>query len=99
MSFETTQTDAVVATVNELQKINATLAAHYAAQAAPIAAVIPPGGDVISALTAARFSAHAEQCQAIYGQASVALDVLARLLGAAVATEAATITAAEAEAS
>ncbi|OBJ10833.1 PE domain-containing protein [Mycobacterium sp. 1465703.0] len=88
MSFEATQLSELVAAVSNLQGTNSALAARYAAAAAPTMGVAPAAGDVISAVTAAHLNAQSARLHAVYGQAVVALDILARVLGATVAVEA-----------
>ncbi|KKC04499.1 PE family protein [Mycobacterium nebraskense] len=97
MPFETRQLGQLVEAVSNLPGVNSTLAAQYADAAVPTVGVVPPAGDVISAVTAARFSAHGQAYQTVYSQAAVALDLLARVLGATVAAEAPTMIARAAE--
>lgn len=88
MAFEATQLSELVEAVSSLPGVNSALAAQYAAAAIPTMGVEPAAGDAISAITAAHFSTHGQRYQALYGQAAVALDILARVLGATVAAEA-----------
>lgn len=88
MSLDATHLSELVEAVSSLPRVNSTLAAHYAAAAGPTMGVTPAAGDPVSALTAAHFSAYAQTYQTAQSQAAAALDILARVLIATVASEA-----------
>jgi hypothetical protein len=93
MSFVTTQPEALAAAAGNLQSIGATMSAHSAAAAAPTTGVVPAAADVVSALTAAQFAAHAQMYQAVSAQATAIhemfVNALATSAGSYAATEAA----------
>ena len=70
MSFLTTQPEMLLAATGDLQSIHAAINAGNAAAAAPTTAVVPAAADVVSALTAAQFAAHAELYQLVSAQAA-----------------------------
>ena len=93
MSFVTTVPEAMASAAGDLQGIGASMSAGSAAAAAPTTAVLPPAADVVSALTAAQFAAHAQLFQAISAQAAAQQELfhttLATSAGSYAATEAA----------
>ena len=93
MSFVTTVPEAMASAAGDLQGIGASMSAGSAAAAAPTTGVIPPAADVVSALTAAQFAAHAQLFQAISAQAAAEQELfhttLASCAGSYAATEAA----------
>ena len=90
MSFVTTVPEALESAAGDLQGIGASMSAGSAAAAAPTTGVIPPAADVVSALTAAQFAAHAQLYQGRSAQASAQQSLLATTLGTNGASYAAT---------
>ena len=64
MSFVTVQR-AILAAAGDLHSIGAAVRAQGAAACAPTTGVVPAAADEVSALTSARFIAHAETYQAM----------------------------------
>jgi hypothetical protein len=98
MSFVTMQPEALAAAAGNLLSIGSTLGAQNTAAAAPTTGVVPAAADEVSALTAARFAAHAQMYQAVSAQASAIHEMFVNTLstssGSYAATEAANAAAA-----
>jgi hypothetical protein len=98
MSFATTQPEALAAAAGTLQDIGSALSAHNAASAVPTTGVVPAAANEVSALTAARFAAHAQMYQAVSAQAAAIheqfVNTLSMSSGSYAATEAANAAAA-----
>ena len=87
MSFVTTQP----AAAGTLQGIGSVMSAQNAATAAPTTGMVTDAAEKLSALTAAKFSAHAQMYQALSTQAAAAwlfVNTLAASAGSYAATEA-----------
>jgi len=93
MSFVITQPEMMTAATGDLQGIGGAMVAANAAAAAPTTGVVPAAADVVSALTAAQFSAHAQLYQAISAQAAAIQELFATTLGTSAASYALTETA------
>ncbi|OSC39437.1 PE family protein [Mycobacterium decipiens] len=97
MSFVTIQPEVLAMAVGDLQKIGTAVTAQNAAACAPTTGVLPPAADEVSALTAARFAAHAEKYQVVGRQAALVHDMFVATLAAGAdsyaATEAANVVA------
>ena len=92
MSLVTAQPEALAAAAGTLQGIGSGMSAQNAAAAAPTTGMVPAAAEVLSALTAAQFSAHAQTYQALSAQAAAAwlfVNTLATSAGSYAATEAA----------
>ena len=93
MSFVVTHPEILSAAAGSLAGIGDAMKAGTAAAAGPTTGVIPPAADVVSAMTAAQFAAHAQMFQAISAQAAAVHDQLVATLesnaGAYAAAEAA----------
>ncbi|SOJ56934.1 PE family protein PE13 [Mycobacterium simulans] len=98
MSFVVTQPETLALAAGNLQEIGSAVSAQSAAAFAPTTGVAPAAADEISALTAARFIAHAQMYQAISAQAAAIHDMFVTTLAASAgsyeAAEAANATAA-----
>jgi len=96
MSFVITQPEMLTSATGDLQAINAAMGAGNAAAAAPTTTVLPAAADVVSALTAVQFVAHAQLYQAIGAQAAAVQELFATTLGTSAGayalTEAANLT-------
>ncbi|MEE2854241.1 MAG: PE family protein [Actinomycetota bacterium] len=90
MSFVTVQPDKLSAAASNLQSITAALNVGKAAAAIPTTGVVPAAADEVSALTAARFAAHAAQFQALAARAIAVHELLAATLAQSAGTYAAT---------
>jgi predicted DNA-binding transcriptional regulator YafY len=90
MSFMTTQPEALAAAAGTLQGIGSTLSAQNAAAEAPTTGVEPAAADQVSALTAARFAAHAQMYQAVSAQAAAIHEQFVNTLGISSGSYAAT---------
>lgn len=93
MSFVVTHPEILTAAAGNLAGIGDAMKAGTAAAAAPTTGVMPPAADVVSAMTAAQFAAHAQMFQQISAQAAAIHDQLVATLqsnaGAYTAAEAA----------
>ena len=92
MSSVIAQTEVLAAAAGKLHTINEALKAGNAAAAAPTVGVIPAAGDLVSALTAAKFASHAQAYQRSVPtprQSGVHGDHARRSSGSYAATEAA----------
>jgi hypothetical protein len=98
MSYVTTQPEMLSAAAGDLHGIGAAVSAGNAAAAAPTTGVVPAAADEVSALTAARFAAHAQMYQDVSAQAAAIHEqfvaTLATSAGSYQATEAANAAAA-----
>lgn len=98
MTFVVTQPETLAAAAGNLQEIGSAVSAQSAAASAHTTRVAPAAADPVSALTAARFSAHAQTYQAISAQAMAIHDAFVTALGVSArsyeATEAANVIAA-----
>jgi hypothetical protein len=90
MSFVTTQPEALTAAAGSLSGIGSALAARDAAAAAPTTGVVPASADEVSALTAARFAAHARIYQQVSAQAAAIHEMFVTTLNESAGTYAAT---------
>ena len=82
MSFVIIQPEMLAAAAGNLQDIGSMISAQNAAAAAPTTGVVPAAADEVSALTAARFAAHAQMYQAVSAQAAPVHQLLVTALGA-----------------
>jgi hypothetical protein len=93
MIFVTAQPEMLAAAASDLQLIGSSLAAQNAANATPMAGVVPAAADEVSALTAAQFAGHAQTFQAVSAQAAAMHEMFVATLqtsaGSYAATEAA----------
>jgi PE family len=98
VSFLTVQPEALVSAAADLDGLGYVLRSGNALAAAPTAGVTPAAADVVSALTAAQFAAHAGGYQAVAARAAAIHDLLVTTLrvgsGSYHATEAANAAAA-----
>ncbi|MBS9535827.1 PE family protein [Mycobacterium sp. M1] len=98
MSFVTTQPEMLNTAANSLHGIGTAVNSENAAAAGPTTGLLPPGADEVSAVTAARFVAHAQMYQAICAQAAAIHEQFVSTLAASgnsyAATEAANAAAA-----
>lgn len=76
----TVQTELLAAAAADLSGLGSVLRNGNALAAGPTAGVSPAAGDMVSALTAAHFAAHAEIYQAVAAQASAVHDRLVATL-------------------
>jgi pyridoxal/pyridoxine/pyridoxamine kinase len=81
MSEVIAQPEVLAAAAGKLHAINEALRAGNAAAAAPTVGVIPAAGDLVSALTAAQFAAHAQLYQTVSAQAAAVQEFMATMLG------------------
>lgn len=97
MSFMTTVPAALTAASADLASIGSVMAAQSAAAAGPTTGVIPPASDLVSALIATQFAAHAQMYQTVGAMAAEVHDLLVSTLtvdaGSYAATEAANLAA------
>jgi hypothetical protein len=95
MSFMTTIPAALTAASGDLAGIGSVMAAQNAATAGPTTGVLPPAADVVSALIATQFTAHAQLYQAVATMAGevhhLLVSTLALDAGSYAATEAANL--------
>lgn len=98
MSFVVTHPETLASAAGTLRGIGSAVAAQNDAAVAPTTGVVAAAGDEVSALTAARFSAHAQTYQAMSAQAAMIhemfVSTLAASAGSYAVTEAANATAA-----
>ena len=90
MSNVIAQPEALAVAAGKLRTINESLKAGNAAAAGPTAGVTPAAGDLVSALTAAQFAAHAQLYQTVSAHAAAVQDFMATVLGASSDSYAAT---------
>ncbi|BBX95117.1 PE family protein [Mycobacterium lacus] len=90
MSFVVTQPENLAAAAGNLQAIGSAVSAQSAAALAPTTGVAPAAADVVSALTAARFTAHAQMYQALSTQAAAIHDMFVATLEASAGSYAVT---------
>jgi pyridoxal/pyridoxine/pyridoxamine kinase len=90
MSFVTTHPEVLAAAASNLQAVGSGVNAESSAAAAPTTGVVPAAADVVSALTAAQFSAHAKLYQAVSAQAAAVHEMLVNTLGVSSGSYAAT---------
>ncbi|MBS4729731.1 PE family protein [Mycobacterium sp. SM1] len=90
MTFVSTQPEALTAEAANLQAIGSALSAQNAAAAGPTIGVVPAAADEVSALTAARFAAHAQMYQVVSAQAAAIHEAFVRTLMASAGSYAAT---------
>jgi hypothetical protein len=92
MSFVATIPAALAAASGDLASIGSVMVAQSAAAAGPTTGVVPAAADVVSALTATQFAAHAQMYQAVAAMAaevhSLVVSTLAGDAGSYAATEA-----------
>ena len=98
MTFVVTQPETLAAAAGTLQEIGSAVSGQNVAASAHTTSVAPAAADQVSALTAARFSAHAQVYQAISTQAMAIHHAFVAALAAGArsyeATEAANVIAA-----
>ncbi len=80
MSFVITHPEILSAAAGNLAGIGDAMKAGTAAAAAPTTGVVPPAADLVSAMTAAQFAAHAQMFQAISTQAAAVHEQLVATL-------------------
>jgi PE family len=90
MSFLSAYPEKLSAAAANLQSISAAFNAGNAAAAAPTVGVVPAAADEVSALTAARFVAHAQRFQMLNTQSAAIQQLLVDTLGAAAGSYAST---------
>lgn len=90
MSFVVAVPEKLSAAAANLQSIGSALSAETTAAAGPTVAVVPAAADEVSALTAARFAAHAQRFQELSARAAAIQDLLAVMLAASAGSYAAT---------
>jgi hypothetical protein len=90
MSNVIAQPEVLAAAAGKLHTINEALKAGNAAAAAPTAGVVPAAGDLVSALTAAKFASHAQLYQSVSAHAATVQEFMATMLGASSGSYAAT---------
>lgn len=81
MSFVTAQPEVLTAAAGSLSGIGDSMTAGVAAAAAPTTGVIPPAADMVSAMTAAQFSTHAQLFQQVSAQAAAVHQQIVATLG------------------
>lgn len=80
MSFVVTHPETLATAAGALQGIGSAVTAQSAAAFAPTTGVVPAAADEVSALAAARFSAHAQTYQAMSAQAAMIHDMFVTTL-------------------
>lgn len=90
MSNVIAQPESLAAAAGKLRTINESLKAGNAAAAAPTVGLTPAAGDLVSALTAVQFAAHAQLYQTVSAHAAAVQDFMATVLGASSGSYAAT---------
>jgi pyridoxal/pyridoxine/pyridoxamine kinase len=90
MSNVIAQPEVLAAAAGKLHTINEALKAGNAAAAAQTAGVVPAAGDLVSALTAAKFASHAQLYQSVSAHAATVQEFMATMLGASSGSYAAT---------
>jgi PE family len=95
MSFVATVPAALAAASGDLASIGSVMVAQSAAAAGPTTGVVPAAADVVSALLATQFAAHAQLYQAVAAMAAqvhhLLVSTLALDAGSYAATEAANL--------
>ena len=95
MSFLVTQPETLATAAGNLRAIGSAVSAQNSDAFAPTTGVAPAAADLVSAVTAARFTAHAQTYQALSAQAAAMHDsfvaTLAASAGSYAATEAANV--------
>jgi hypothetical protein len=81
MSFVTSEPEFLSSASGNLAGIGNTMASGTEAAAAPTTGVVPPASDIVSALTAQQFAAHAQLYQMMCQQAHVIHQQIAATLG------------------
>ncbi|OBK30510.1 PE family protein [Mycobacterium asiaticum] len=82
MSFVVTQPETLTTAAGNLQGIGSAVTAQTVAAFAPTTGVVPAAADEVSAMTAARFRAHAQSYQAFSAQAAMIHDMFVSTLAA-----------------
>jgi hypothetical protein len=90
MPFVTVQPEILAAAAGNLQDIGAGVSAQSAVACAPTTGVVPAAADEVSALTAARFNAHAQTYQTLGAQAALIHESFVATLAASADSYAAT---------
>jgi PE family len=90
MSFVITRPDALATAAGQLNGFGSALAAQNAAAAGATTGLPPAGADVVSALAATQFNAHAALYQAVAAQAMAVHELFTASLGASAGSYAAT---------
>ncbi|MGH3561228.1 MAG: PE family protein [Mycobacterium sp.] len=81
MAFVTTEPEMLSAAAGNLAGIGESMTTGTAAAAGPTTGVVPPAADLVSALAAAQFAAHAEMFQAVSAQAAAIHQQMVATLG------------------
>jgi hypothetical protein len=81
VSFVTTQREALMASVANLQGIGSAMSAGNGAAAAPTTGAVSAAADEVSALTATQFTAHAQMYQAVSARAQAIHEMFVNTLG------------------
>lgn len=81
MSFVTSEPEFLSSAAGNLAGIGDSLASGTETAAAPTTGVVPPASDIVSALTAQQFVAHAQLYQVMCQQAHVIHQQIAATLG------------------
>ncbi|MGH7486235.1 MAG: PE family protein [bacterium] len=81
MAFVTTDPEMLSAAAGNLAGIGESMTTGTAAAAGPTTGVVPPAADLVSALAAAQFAAHAEMFQAVSAQAAAIHQQMVATLG------------------
>ncbi|OBI43760.1 PE family protein [Mycobacterium kyorinense] len=89
-AFVNTHPEMLAAAAGSLHGIGSQLNAGNAAAAGPTSGVVPAAADVVSALTAAQFVAHAGSYQAVSAQAAAVHEMFVTTLQTSAASYAAT---------
>jgi hypothetical protein len=90
MAYVFTVPEMLTGAAGDLTGIGSAVAAGNAAAAGPTTGVIPAAADMVSALTATQFAAHAGMYQAVAAQAAAIHDMFVATLGASAGAYAAT---------
>lgn len=93
MWFVTTRPEGLATAAGRLHVLGTAMAAQNAAAAAATTRLPPAAADVVSALTATQFNAHAAMYQAVGAQAMAVHELCTAMLGASAGSYAATETA------
>jgi hypothetical protein len=90
MTFVAVEPEMLAAAAGQLQGIGAMLAAQNSAAAAATIGVVPAAGDMVSALTAAQFAAHAQIYQVVSAHGAAIHEMFVTTMGAGAGSYAAT---------
>jgi hypothetical protein len=81
MSFVTAEPEMLSAAAGNLAGIGESMTTGTAAAAGPTTGVVPPAADLVSAMTAAQFAAHAQMFQEVSAQAAAIHQQIVATLG------------------